>query len=138
MKYFEKQANLSDWWHNRKEDWESLKYLAKHKYYVLEGGLELGAPVWPLVKHDWTKLKPSLWVPYREFFHGEHGNDPEAYEKFRNAVAMHAKLEKHHDYKYNNPAGTIRPNKENLADWWSVAKSHNPNTPDIKTWIRKR
>jgi hypothetical protein len=68
MKYFEKTAGLSNWWDNRKEDWEAAKYLAKHKYYVYKGGKELGADTGPLLSHDWSKLKPSIWVPYREFF----------------------------------------------------------------------
>ncbi len=135
MKYFEKTADLAEWWANRGEDWENLKYLAKHKYYVYKGGKELGAPTWPLLKHDITKLKPSIWVPYREQMHGGHGRDPEIYAAFRKAVAEHAGLESHHDYKYKNMG---RPGLENFADWWSIAKTYNPETPDIKIWLRKK
>ncbi len=135
MKYFEKTADLTEWWQNRGEDWENLKYLAKHKYYVYKGGRELGADPIALIKHDFTKLKPSLWGPYREFFHGGHGNDPKIYKEFRKAVQEHAALESHHDYKYKNMG---KPGLENFADWWSVAKSHDPQTPDIKTWLRKK
>jgi hypothetical protein len=124
---FEKKADFDEWLANRKEDWEAAKYLAKHKYYVYKGGKELGAPTWPLLRHDITKLKPSIWVPYREFFHGGHGKDPEIYKEFRKAVAEHAALESHHDYKYKNKG---RPGLENFADWWSVSKSHDPRTPD--------
>jgi hypothetical protein len=135
VKSLEKTADFAEWWKNRKEDWESLKYLAKHKYYVYKGGRELGADPIALIKHDITKLKPSIWVAYREQFHGGHGRDPETYRTFRKAVAEHAGLESHHDYKYKN---TGVPNLENFADWWSVSKSHDPSTPGIKTWLRKR
>jgi hypothetical protein len=137
MKYFEKTADLAEWWANREEDLESAKYLAKHKYYVYKGGRELGVDPITLLKHDWSKLKPSLWVPYREFFHGGHGKDPKIYKDFRKAVMEHTRLESHHDYKYHNPSGTIKPNLENYADWWSMAKIYKPGTPDIKTWLRK-
>jgi hypothetical protein len=135
MKYFEKTAGFAEWWANRKEDLEQLKYLAKHKYYVYKGGRELGAPTWDLVKHDWSKFKPSVWVPYREQMFGGHGKDPEVYKAFRKAVMEHVELESHHDYKYKN-IGV--PNLENFADWYSVAKSHDPSTPDIKTWLSKK
>jgi hypothetical protein len=46
----------------------------------------------------------------------------------------HAALERHHDYKYKNKG---KPNLENFADWWSMAKIYKPETPDIKTWLRK-
>lgn len=137
MKYFEKTADFAEWWQNRKEDLEQLKYLAKHKYYVYKGGKELGVETMPLLLHDWSKLKPSIWVPYREFFHGGHGKDPEIYKEFRKAVLEHAALERHHDYKYKN-GGEGKPGLESFADWWSVAKIYNPETPDIKTWLRKK
>ncbi|KYK22681.1 hypothetical protein AYK24_00205 [Thermoplasmatales archaeon SG8-52-4] len=134
MKYFEKQADFSEWWDNRKEDWQQAKYLAKHKYYVYKGGRELGADPITLLKHDWSKLKPSIWVPYREFFYGGHGKDPMVFHEFRRAVGKHVASETHHDYKYKN---TGKPTAENIADWWSIQKIHHPETPDIKTWIRK-
>ena len=130
VKSLEKKADLAEWWANRKEDLEQIKYLAKHKYYVYKGGRELGAPSLDLIKHDWSKLKPSVWVPYREFFHGGHGRDPQVYANFRKAVMEHAALEQHHYYKYKNLG---KPNLENFADWYSVAKTYNPETPDIKT-----
>jgi len=103
--------------------------------YVYKGGKELGADTMPLLKHDWSKLKPSIWVPYREFFHGGHGRDPKVYADFREAVKKHVEAESHHDYKYKKRG---KPNLENYADWWGVAKARHPETSDIKTWLRKR
>lgn len=140
MKYFEKTAGLSEWWENRKEDVEYAKMLAKHKYYVYKGGKELGAPTWDLIKHDWSKLKPSIWAPYREAIIAEKIYEggtpsPETYKNFREAVKEHTELEPHHDYKYNNPKGNIVPNLENFADWWAVSKAKDSKIPDIKTWL---
>lgn len=128
-----KQADLKEWIANRGEDWDYLKYLVAHKYNVLKGGREIDAPTWDLIKHDWSKFKPSIWVPYREQHFGQKNT-----RKFRAAVNRHAKAEEHHDYKYNNPEGTIVPNKENFADWWAVSKSKNPNILPIKQWLRKK
>jgi hypothetical protein len=121
MKYFTKEANMSDWLNNRKEDWNYLRYLAQHKADVYRAGRELGADRWPLIKHDWSKFLPSLWTPYREKFFGDGGNEA----AFRRAVQRHVDLESHHDYKYKPETGAI-PNAENIADWYAVTKSKNP------------
>ena len=129
---------LSDFVDDRVEDLAYADYLLKHKYYVLKGGLELDSPIWPLIKHDWSKFKPKNWVPYREKFFGE--NTPKNQKLFRKAVQDHVNSESHHDYKYKNPDHTIKPNAENFADWWAVQKYYYPDTtPDsIKKWLRKR
>ena len=100
------------------------------------------APTWDLIKHDWSKLKPSIWVPYREAIIAEKVFEggtpsPEIYKKFREAVDEHTRLEPHHDYKYNNPTGEIKPNLENFADWYSVSKARDPKIPNIRKWLQK-
>lgn len=144
-------ASLVNFKDNRVEDIDYLGYLAEHKYNVYKGGSELGASKWDLIKHDWSKFLPAEWVPYREFFKGTKYTNPSdpnynmghtdqmaVRGDFRKAVALHAALESHHDYKYHNPKGTIKPTKENLADWWAVSKSTNPKTPNIKAWLKQR
>jgi hypothetical protein len=50
---------MSEFWENRKEDWEQLKYLIKHKKDVYQSGRELGAPRLQLLMHDRTKFRPK-------------------------------------------------------------------------------
>lgn len=142
MKYFEKTSDLKDWWENRKEDYEYAKMLAKHKYLVYKGGKEIGAPTMDLLKHDWSKFKPSIWTPYREavidervFEVGPENIDPKVWQDFRKAVLKHVDSETHHDYKYKNRG---EPNLENYADWYAVTKANNSDTPNIKTWLKRK
>jgi hypothetical protein len=127
MKFFK------DWAGNRKEDYDYLKYLVDHKYNVYKGGRELGGDRWDLIKHDWSKFHPALWVPYREKWFGDNPNE----KAFRRAAKRHVEMESHHDYKYF-PDKNLSPNAENYADWWSVAKSKDPNIPGIKEWLRQK
>lgn len=44
-------------------------YVIRHKWFVLRAGLRIGAPLWRLVIHDYSKLTPAEWGPYvREFY----------------------------------------------------------------------
>lgn len=46
-----------------------LKYVLRHKWFVFVAGRVLGAPLWRLIIHDWTKFTPAEWGPYvRQFF----------------------------------------------------------------------
>jgi len=46
-----------------------LRYLIRHKWYVYLAGRKLGAPLWRLIIHDWSKFLPSEWTPYvRRFY----------------------------------------------------------------------
>jgi len=46
------------------------RYLARHKWYVLLAGLRYGAPLWRLLVHDASKVRPSEWRPYVAYFYG--------------------------------------------------------------------
>jgi hypothetical protein len=46
-----------------------LRYLLRHKWYVLRAGLKTGAPLWRLIVHDASKFRPREWRPYvRKFY----------------------------------------------------------------------
>jgi hypothetical protein len=49
-----------------------LDYVIRHKYFVFVAGLKTKAPLWRLLIHDWSKFMPSEWLPYTEFFYGDH------------------------------------------------------------------
>ena len=54
--------------------WKYLKYLLKHKWYVgiecWKRGLYLHA-----FTHDFSKFRPSEWLPYVEYFYGNWDRD---------------------------------------------------------------
>jgi hypothetical protein len=45
-------------------------YVARHKWFVFYAGLKVGAPLWRLLIHDWSKLTPAEWFPYVQQFYG--------------------------------------------------------------------
>lgn len=47
-----------------------LRYVIRHKWFVLIAGLRVGAPLWRLIIHDWSKFLPCEWRPYAKFFYG--------------------------------------------------------------------
>jgi len=120
---------------NRKADLKELKYLAKHKLYVYEAGRELGLPRTQLLMHDWSKFKPSLWVPYRnEFFNGKVSKADQA--AFDVAKLKHFQTEKHH----LNRIGKYKPMRyklESLADSYGLLKAKNKNKsfPSFREWL---
>jgi len=141
FKIMTKAANvfekLKEFAENRVEDFAYGGYLVRHKYNVLKGGLELGHPIWPLLKHDWSKFKPNQWVPYREKFYGQ--NTSENQQLFRKAVQDHVNSETHHDYKYK-PEKNVKITAENKADWWAIQREQHPETTpsSIKEWLKKK
>jgi hypothetical protein len=46
-----------------------LDYVVRHKWFVLVAGLRMGAPLWRLLIHDWSKFLPSEWRAYVRFFY---------------------------------------------------------------------
>lgn len=60
-----------------------LSYVIRHKWFVFVAGLRVGAPVWRLLIHDWSKFLPVEWWPYvRYFYGGPWPTDQEMWNKF--------------------------------------------------------
>lgn len=88
--------------------WSYLKYVIRHKWFVLLAGLQIGAPLWRLIIHDWTKFLPCEWGPYVEKFYGKKvdKDEPDDYRywsargpvdaAFDHAWNHHQKANKHH------------------------------------------
>lgn len=49
--------------------WKYFKYVMRHKWFVFWAGVSIGAPIWRLIIHDWSKFLPSEWFPYVDFFY---------------------------------------------------------------------
>jgi hypothetical protein len=130
------------------------RYLALHKFFVFRAGLLTGAPLYRLIIHDWSKLRPSEWVPYREFFYGERTADVKA--KFERAWLSHVHWNKHHwDHWTTKDGNTFKalpmPDKyvrEMVADWagagraikgkWDLSEWYQKNSSDMLLHLRTR
>ena len=53
--------------------WSYLKYVLRHKWYVLIECVRLGI-IWQGLWHDWHKFLPSEWFPYARYFHNPDGS----------------------------------------------------------------
>ena len=129
-----------------------LKYLLRHKWFVLVACYKINASIWLGIIHDLSKFKPSEWIPYARCFYKSDGSKQydESFE-FTCAWNDHQKHNKHHwqywlitwdrgetealpmPYKYV---------KEMVADWmgagraitgkWETAEWYMNNKDKIK------
>lgn len=80
--------------------WQYLKYVVRHKWFVLLAGIELGVPLLILLLHDWDKFMPDEWFAYVRTFYAADGT--KRYQPgpdFSVAWKAHQKRNKHH-YQY--------------------------------------
>jgi hypothetical protein len=123
-----------------------LKYVLRHKWFVLIAAVKVGCPLWRAIIHDWHKFMPGEWFPYARAFYDRYGNKwykPDT--DFDHAWNAHQKRGKHH-WQYwlltfdqggveslDMPAVYIR---EMMADWWGAGKGQTGNW-DAVTWYEK-
>lgn len=77
-----------------------MKYVLRHKWFVLLASIRIGAPIWGAIIHDLSKFRPSEWVPYARCFYAPNGSK-QYKEDYAFALAWndHQKRNKHH-YQY--------------------------------------
>lgn len=125
-----------------RKNWLYAKYLFRHKWFVFLAGAMTGAPLWRLVIHDWSKLRPCEWVPYREFFYGV--RTPEVTAAFERAWLSHIHWNKHHwDHWCSKDHGAFKalpmPDKyvrEMVADWAGAGRAITGRW-DLNVWYEK-
>ena len=123
------------------EPMKNLKYafyFLKHYLAVLFFGIKFGINPLTLLLHDWTKLRPEEWVPYREFFYGE--KTDEVVKNFLDAVNVHVHRNKHHPehwvvYKEGRYCREMHHDyfMEMMADWFAANWAMNSEY-DVKGW----
>ncbi len=131
-------------------------YLARHKYFVFLECCKLKVP-WLSLIHDWSKFRPSEFIPYARHFYSngtniQKGRDKTGYyqagntenDKFNFAWLLHQKRNAHHWQYWLLPMddGSIKIfemplkyRKEMLADWRGAGKAQG--TPDTIAWYDK-
>ena len=126
-----------------------LRYLLKHKYYVALECFKRGLIIQGIF-HDCSKLWPSEFIPYSNFFYGKNGvkdiRDKTGYYKptdtgnkaFDFAWLLHQKRNRHHWQWWLLPedeGGTIilempiKYRTEMICDWIGAGKAQGKTSP---------
>jgi len=112
-----------------------LSYVVSHKWFVLLAGLKVGAPLWRLVIHDWSKLTPSEWRPYVLSFYGPWkyaDRPPHVVAAFDRAWLHHQHVNPHHwqHWVLREDSGAVKrlemPEhfaREMVADWMGAGRA---------------
>ena len=135
-----------------------LNYVLRHKWFVFLECCKRGIP-WLGLVHDWSKLRPSEFIPYARHFYGRNRDEQfrkekiEGYDKaedqqdntFNKAWLYHIHRNKHHwqywlliqdedkDIALEIPH---RYRKELLADWTGAGKAITGRNNN-RTWYLK-
>jgi hypothetical protein len=74
-----------------------LKYVIRHKWFVLRACRKTGTSLWRGLIHDLSKFRPSEWGPYVRTFYAPDGSKQyKETEEFAVAWNLHQKRNKHH------------------------------------------
>ena len=134
-----------------------LRYIIRHKWFVMLECFTYGQ-YWIGLTHDWSKLLPSEFFPYANFFYGEKestikkGRDETGYYKptdtgdkaFDYAWLLHQKRNKHHWQWWCLPEDEgglkvlempLKYRQEMLSDWRGAGRAQG--TPDTLAWYEK-
>lgn len=113
--------------------WSYLKYVLRHKWFVLLASRKIGAPLYQAITHDLSKFRLSEWLPYARCFYASDGSK-QYVEGFDFTLAWndHQKRNKHH-WQYwviGWDRGTfeplLMPRKyvlEMVADWMGAGRA---------------
>jgi len=99
-----------------------LKYLIRHKWFVLKAGLKLNVPIYLLLLHDISKFGPNEWSGY---VHNFFENNNFKKNKFKAALSHHYNNNKHHWQYWNNQTIPYKYICEMIADWIGVQNATN-------------
>ncbi len=141
-----------------------LRYLVRHKWFVLVAGRKTGVSLWRLIIHDWSKFTPSEWFPYATFFYAPRpiGTPTDSmdrpnvaanvlYERASRQVAFdrawlhHQHWNKHHwqHFVLRNDDGTTvalrMPEtyvREMVADWMGAGRAITGKW-EVRSWYAK-
>ena len=78
-------------------NWLYLKYVVRHKWFVLLASWRIGAPLLPAILHDLSKFRPSEWFPYSATFYSQDGTSQyNETSSFNRVWLMHQHRNPHH------------------------------------------
>lgn len=114
--------------------WAYLKYVLRHKWFVLLACRYTGCSLWRGLIHDWSKFTPREWAAYVHAFYNADGSKraPGASSAFDYAWKAHQRMNPHHWQHWvliNDEDGTYpleMPEKfvrEMVADWIGAGRA---------------
>lgn len=116
-----------------KKHWKYLRYLVRHKWFVLIAGRAAGVSLWRLLIHDWSKFLPCEWLPYARYFYGgDEYNNQVLQREFDAAWLHHQHFNPHHwqHWVLREDSGETKilemPEhlcREMLADWQGAGRA---------------
>lgn len=131
--------------------WLYLKYVLRHKWFVLQAGRRLSINLWQLLVHDLSKFHPSEWFPYAEWFYGYNGGSwynsgelvTERRNNFDRAWLLHLHRNPHH-WQYwvlheDSGVRKVMPMPERyrhemIADWAGAGRAIHGDKSDMLGW----
>ena len=124
--------------------WKYLKYIIRHKYYVMLECFKAGI-YWRGIMHDLSKFFPSEFIPYANYFYGTYEGTlkhSEIKKSFDEAWLKHQKRNPHH-WQYwilqNDSDGVLildMPRQyalEMVCDWIGAGKAITGKN-DLSEW----
>lgn len=121
-----------------KRNLQYARYIVRHKLFVYQAGRITGAPLWRLIIHDWSKLTPSEWPQYRDYFYPSTAANETLLGRMKIKDHFYAAWNHHlrhnaHHWQYwatNNDDGTYHaleiPEpfvREMVADWCGAGRA---------------
>jgi len=123
-----------------------LKYVMRHKWFVFRASIKIKSSLWLAIVHDWSKFKPSEWIPYANTFYEPDGsNQYKQTPEFAQAWNKHQKSNKHHwqfwmlTWDRGETIALPMPQKyvlEMIADWMGAGKAITGKW-EIREWYYK-
>ena len=123
-----------------------LKYVFRHKWFVLLASIRIGAPLWSAITHDMSKFLPSEWMPYARTFYDSDGSKQYVEsDGFARAWNDHQKRNKHHwqywliTWDRGNTEPLPMPTNciyEMVADWMGAGRAITGKW-ESKEWYEK-
>lgn len=120
-----------------------LRYVLRHKWFVLLAGVWLGVPLWQLLVHDLSKFSAAEWGPYVRSFYGPQPRTTHVKIEFDYAWRHHQRVNPHH-WQYwllqedsGVPKALEMPEKyvlEMVADWVGVGLALGKGWENAPAW----
>ena len=118
--------------------WSYLRYVLRHKWFVLVAGLKIGCPLWRLLVHDISKFRPSEWFPYAVTFYAKDGSKQYVESvAFNLAWLLHQHRNPHHwqhwVLRQDNP--DRRYLIQDMGDWEGLTHIHDVKQPSAEAFV---
>jgi len=125
--------------------WRYLKYILRHKWYVMLECFRLGL-YWRGIIHDLSKFLPSEWFPYVDYFYSDKEKTIKIQHDFDVAWLKHQKRNPHH-WQYwilHEDNGTtkyllipVQYFAEMIADWRGMSRTFGKSREEAWNFYQK-